>query len=69
MLGEEKKRKKVPNTDEEMHVTVIMLNVQLSHGNFFSIGMVEGPRGFLSLCVGLLRASTLHVGVLASAPR
>lgn len=35
----------------------------------FSIGMVEGPQGFLSLCIGLLRASTIHVEVLTSAQR
>lgn len=67
--GKRKKKIKVPNTDEEMYVTVIMLNVQLSHVKCFSIGMVEGPQGFLSLCVGLLRASTLHVRLLASALR
>lgn len=33
MLGKEEK--KVPNKDEEMDVTVIMLNVQLSHVRFF----------------------------------
>lgn len=35
----------------------------------FSIGMVEGPQGFLSLCIGLLRASTIYVEVLTSAQR